>query len=70
MTTDTKSKEDTELARASSELERTRVKFVLSMGAVEHEISRTLDWRAWVRRRPGMAMALALGLGIFLGLND
>jgi hypothetical protein len=37
------------------------------MGVLEHEITRALDWREWVRRRPGMALAFAFGLGFLLG---
>jgi hypothetical protein len=37
------------------------------MSELEREVTRTLDWREWVRRRPGMALGLAFGLGLFLG---
>jgi hypothetical protein len=60
---------DTDLARASAELEGAREKFSLSMSAVEREVARTLDWRARVRRRPGLALALAFAVGAFLGLR-
>jgi hypothetical protein len=58
---------ETELTRAGAELAHTRDQFVVSMGALEREISRDLDWREWVRRKPGMVLALAFGLGLFLG---
>lgn len=58
---------DEELARAASELDRARNKFVLSMGAVERDVARKLDWRGWVRRRPGPLLALAFAVGVFLG---
>ncbi len=61
---------DSELTRANADLERTRERFVVSMGELEHEVTRTLDWREWVRRKPGMALCLAFGLGIFLGRRD
>jgi hypothetical protein len=70
MSTKTKQEQDTELDRASLELEHSREKIVLSMTALEREITRTLDWRAWVRRRPGMALAFAFALGIVLGRRD
>jgi hypothetical protein len=60
-------KQDSEIGRASAALVHTRDSLVLSIGALEHEITRTLDWREWVRRRPGTALALAFGLGLFLG---
>jgi hypothetical protein len=59
-----------QLARAAAELGRARDKLVLSMGAVEHEVARKLDWRAWVRRRPGLLLALALAVGVLLGRRD
>jgi len=35
--------------------------------ALQREISRTLDWREWVRQRPVLAVALAFGAGALLG---
>jgi hypothetical protein len=58
---------DFELTRASEDLARSRDQFVVSMGVLEQEVTRTLDWRQWVRRRPGMALCLAFGLGLFVG---
>jgi hypothetical protein len=65
--TDREQEADCELARADANLDHTREQFVASMGALEREIARDLDWREWVRRKPGMALALAFGLGLFLG---
>jgi hypothetical protein len=65
--TDEQQEADHEVTRASAALDHTRDQFVASMGALEHEITRTLDWREWVRRKPGMALTLAFGLGLFLG---
>jgi len=61
---------DAELARADAELDQRRDQLVLSMGALEREITRTLDWREWVRRKPGTAFCLAFGLGLLLGRMD
>ena len=58
---------DSELGRASAALVQTRDSLVLSIGTLEHEITRALDWREWVRRRPGTALALAFGVGLLLG---
>jgi hypothetical protein len=58
---------DAELVRAGADLAHTRDEFVLTMGLLEHEITRTLDWREWVRRRPATVLAFAFGLGLFLG---
>jgi len=58
---------DAGVARAVAELEEARDKFSLSVSALERGVARSVDWRAWVGRRPGTALALAFGLGIFLG---
>jgi len=67
---DSKDARDLELARAAAELEHGREKFVLAMGAVEREVTRTLDWRDWVHRRPGLLLALAFAVGAFFGRRD
>ena len=67
MPTDKVVVKDAEVARADAELDERRDQFVVSMGALEREVTRTLDWREWVRRKPGTALCLAFGLGIFLG---
>jgi len=58
---------DAGVARAVAELEEARDTFSLSVSALERGVARSVDWRAWVGRRPGTALALAFGLGIFLG---
>jgi hypothetical protein len=65
--TDAEQDKDAELSRASAELDHTRERFVVSMSALEGEVTRTLDWRQWVQRKPGLAVALAFGLGFLLG---
>jgi hypothetical protein len=65
--TDKEQEVDIQLVRAGAELASTREGFVLSLGALEREVSRTLDWREWVRGRPGVALGLAFGLGFILG---
>ncbi len=67
MSISTATEADSALAHASMQLEHSREQFVVSMGALEAEVTRSLDWRRWVRRKPGMAVALAFGLGLFLG---
>ena len=58
---------DSELACASKELDQARQQLVASLSALEAEVIRKLDWQQWVRRRPGLAIALAFGLGFLLG---
>ena len=61
---------DAGVARAVAELEEARDRFSLSVSALERGVARSVDWRAWVGRRPGTALALAFGLGIFLGRRN
>ena len=58
---------DPEIVRAEAEIARTREAVAQSVTALQQEISRTLDWREWVRRRPFLAVAVALGTGALLG---
>jgi hypothetical protein len=58
---------DASVARAVAELEDARDRFSLSVSALERGVARSVDWRAWVGRRPATALALAFGLGILLG---
>ena len=67
MPTDEEQDRNDELSHASAELDHTRAQFVVSMSALEGEVTRTLDWRQWVRRKPGLTVALAFGLGFLLG---
>jgi len=61
---------DAELARAGTELEHIRDQFVVSIGSLEREVTRALDWREWVRRKPAITLCLAFGLGTFLGRRN
>ncbi len=58
---------DPDIARAEAEIARTREAVALSVAALQSEISRTLDWREWIRQRPLLAVALAFGAGALLG---
>jgi hypothetical protein len=58
---------DPEIVRAEAEIARTRETVAESVMALQREISRTLDWREWVRQRPILAVALAFGAGALLG---
>lgn len=58
---------DPEIARAEAEIARARESVVQSITALQREISRTLDWRDWVRRRPILAVAAAFAVGALVG---
>jgi hypothetical protein len=58
---------DPEIVRAEAEIARTRESVADSVLALQKEISRTLDWREWIRQRPVLAVALAFGAGALLG---
>jgi ElaB/YqjD/DUF883 family membrane-anchored ribosome-binding protein len=59
---------DPEIARAEAELARTRDTVARSVAALQRELSRTLDWREWVQRKPLLSVALVFGAGALLGL--
>lgn len=67
---DNDEKKDSEVARATADLARAREEFALSMGALEHKITRSFEWREWIRRRPHLAVAVAFGLGFLLGRSQ
>jgi hypothetical protein len=56
-----------ELARAESEVERTRERVAQSMMALRNEVARQVDWRSWVQRRPALFLGGAFALGLWLG---
>ncbi|MES1204472.1 MAG: hypothetical protein ABUS79_00920 [Pseudomonadota bacterium] len=58
---------DARFADAEAEIAETRERLALSVTALEREISRAVDWREWIRRRPVASVALAFGVGWFLG---
>ncbi|MGD0835467.1 MAG: hypothetical protein ABSB49_02355 [Polyangia bacterium] len=58
---------DPEIVRAEAEIERARESVAESLSALQREISRTLDWRGWIRRRPIIAVAAAFAVGALLG---
>jgi hypothetical protein len=56
-----------EIERAEAEIARARESVAESITALERQISSTLDWREWVRRRPILAVAGAFAAGALLG---
>jgi hypothetical protein len=67
MSADGRLQDNFELVSAGEELVRARDRLSVSLTALEHEITRRFDWQDWVRRRPAMTLAVAFGLGFFLG---
>jgi hypothetical protein len=55
------------VARAESDVERTRERLTLSMLALRDEVVRKTDWRRLVRRQPAAFLGAAAVLGFLLG---
>lgn len=53
-----------------AEIERARAQIQSSVVALKHEMSRAVDWREWVRRRPGLCLGAAVALGVYLGYRE
>jgi hypothetical protein len=58
---------DPEIVRAEADIARTREAVTRKVMALQQEISRTFEWREWIRQRPLLAVALAFGAGAMLG---
>jgi hypothetical protein len=51
-----------------ADLERTRAATRESLELVRRELQAVIDWREWVRRRPGTCLAVATAFGFALSL--
>jgi hypothetical protein len=58
---------DPAVVRAEANVAEARERVAESMLALREEVARRTDWRGWVRRRPGLLLAAAFGLGLLLG---
>jgi hypothetical protein len=47
-------------------IERAREEVEASVAALRTSVSETLDWRNFVRRRPGVAFGVALATGVLV----
>jgi hypothetical protein len=59
--------EAAERAALAADVERARARVAESLSSLGEEVARRGDWRAWVRRRPGLFIGGALALGFLLG---
>ncbi|MBC8132745.1 MAG: hypothetical protein H7X95_07170 [Deltaproteobacteria bacterium] len=50
-----------------AEIAATRERVAQSVMALEREITRAVDWREWIRRRPGRVLGLAFAVGWLFG---
>jgi hypothetical protein len=64
---DTTTEADPALQKTEEDIERSRERFVASLGALREEITTLTDWREWVRRRPEPFIAGAFALGFWMG---
>jgi hypothetical protein len=55
------------IAQTLAEIDRAREEVSLQMTALRDEISRTIAWRKWYRRHPGLCLATAFALGYWIG---
>jgi hypothetical protein len=58
---------DTAVAQAEAEIVKTRELVARSLGELQRELARAVDWREWIRRQPVLAVGVAFGLGLLLG---
>jgi hypothetical protein len=58
---------DLALVEAETEIARSRELVARSVLELQRELSRAVDWREWIRRKPAVAVGLAFGLGVLLG---
>jgi ElaB/YqjD/DUF883 family membrane-anchored ribosome-binding protein len=59
---------DPEIVQAKAAIARAREAVFTSVTALQRELGRAVDWRAWVARRPLQAVMVAFGAGLVLGL--
>jgi len=57
-------------AELKEDIERAREQIATSANALREEVAAKTDWREWVRQRPGLAIAGAIALGVFLGTRE
>jgi hypothetical protein len=58
---------DSAVVEAEAAIARSRDLVARSVLELQRELSRAVDWREWIRRKPLAAVSLAFGLGFLLG---
>lgn len=53
-----------------AEIERAREQIQTSVLALREGVGRAADWRAYVRRRPGLWLGAAVAIGFYLGYRE
>jgi hypothetical protein len=61
---------DLALVRAEQDLALSRDQVARSIMELQREVARVVDWRAWIRRKPLVAVSVAFGLGLLLGRRN
>lgn len=56
-----------EKERMNAAIESARAEVAATLGELRGAVADQFDWRGWVRRRPLMAVALALAIGWRIG---
>ncbi len=54
-------------AEVRAEIERAREQIQSSVVALRQEVAVAVDWRRWVRERPGLCIGTAFAIGFYLG---
>jgi hypothetical protein len=60
-------RDDPEIRRAEADIARARDAVAAKVLALQHELARAFDWRAWVAARPYSAIGAALLVGAMIG---
>ena len=62
-----RARRDPEIVRAEAEIARAREAVATKLLALQRELTRTFEWREWIRERPMVALAAAFGVCALLG---
>ena len=55
---------------ARAEIERARAQIQSSVLALRQEVGKVVEWRGWIRQRPGLCLGAAFAIGFYLGSRD